>query len=185
MDHFELFQYNSTVILSFFFISFFVLILSLITKGKSNDLLFSNYRSSLLNPLTYFRLFSHIFGHANWSHFMNNFMTILLVGPLCEEKYGSLNLLIMILVTAGVTGVFNMIIGKKRILGASGVAFMLIVLSSLANIEAGKIPLTLVLICLFYLINEIIAGLFKHDGVSHLSHILGAACGVILGIFVF
>lgn len=116
---------------------------------------------------------------------MNNFMTILLVGPLCEEKYGSLNLLIMILVTAGVTGIFNMIIGKKRILGASGIAFMLIVLSSLANIEAGKIPLTLVLICVFYLVNEIIAGLFKHDGVSHFSHILGAACGVVLGIFVF
>ena len=67
-------EYNSVVILSFFFLSFIVLLLKYLTKGKSNDLLFSSYRSSLFNPLTYVRLFTHILGHSSWSHFMNNFL---------------------------------------------------------------------------------------------------------------
>ena len=94
------FSYNSVVILSFFFISLFVLIINYFTKGKSNKLLFSSYRSNLSNPVTYVRLVTHIFGHANWSHFMNNFLYILLIGPMIEEKYGSINLIIMILITA-------------------------------------------------------------------------------------
>ena len=80
-------SYNSVIILSFFFISLFALILNYLTKGKSNILLFSSYRSSIFNPLTYLRLITHIFGHASWSHFMNNFLYILLIGPMIEEKY--------------------------------------------------------------------------------------------------
>ena len=53
----EYLQYNSPVVLTFFFVSFFVLILNWITKGISNTLLFSTYKSSVLSPLTYIRLF--------------------------------------------------------------------------------------------------------------------------------
>lgn len=178
-------QYNSMVILSFFFISFFALILSYITNKKSNILLFSSYKSSLFNPLTYIRLFTHIFGHANWSHFMNNFLYILLIGPMIEEKYGSKNLIIMISITALITGILNNIFSNKRILGASGIVFMLIVLSSFVNISSGKIPLTLILIFVFYIINEIISGIFKKDNISHFGHIIGAICGFIFGFYIF
>ena len=91
----------------------------------------------------------------------------------------------MIGITAVVTAIINMIISNKAILGASGIAFMLIILSSLVNIENGKIPITLILICLFYIVNEIITGITKKDNVSHLSHIIGAVCGGVLGIFYF
>ena len=185
LEYSTYFQYNSLVILSYFFICLLTLFLNKITKGKSNKLLFSSYRSSLLNPLTYIRMIGHIFGHSNWSHFMNNFMIILLVGPMIEEKYGSLNLLIMIGITSITTAIVNMIISKKGILGASGIAFMLIILSSLVNFDNGKIPVTLILICLFYIVNEIYTGITKKDNVSHLSHIIGAVCGGILGIFYF
>ena len=68
MNIFNYLEYNSLIILSFFFISLISLILNILTKGKSNDLFFSTYRSSLLNPLTYLRLVTHIFGHATyWS----------------------------------------------------------------------------------------------------------------------
>ena len=53
----------------------------MITAGKSNDILFSTYRSSLFNPLTYVRLFTHVIGHENWRHFSSNFLYILLIGP--------------------------------------------------------------------------------------------------------
>ena len=179
----EYLDYNAPVILSFFFISFIVLILNKITKDKANKLLFSNYRSSLLSPLTYIRMFTHIFGHQNWDHFMNNFLLILLVGPMMEEKYGSINILIMILITAGLTGLLNMILSRNRITGASGIVFMLIVISSFVNISNGKIPLTLILVFVFYIINEIISGIFKKDNVSHFAHIVGAICGVIFGFY--
>lgn len=179
----EYLDYNAPVILSFFFISLIVLIINKITNDKANKLLFSNYRSSIFSPLTYIRMFTHIFGHQNWSHFMNNFLLILLVGPMMEEKYGSINILIMILITAGLTGLLNMILSRNRITGASGIVFMLIVISSFVNISNGKIPLTLILVFIFYIINEIISGIFKKDNVSHFAHIVGAICGVIFGFY--
>ena len=178
-------SYNSRVILSFFFISLIALILKYITKGKSNDVLFSSYKSSLLNPLTYVRLITHVFGHANWNHFMNNFLYILLIGPMIEEKYGSINLIIMIGITAAITGILNSLFTNKKILGASGIVFMFIILSSFVNIESGKVPITLILICIFYVINEVISGIFKKDDISHMGHLIGAICGFIFGYFIF
>ncbi len=183
MDILNYLQYNSVLILSYFFISLFAYIINLISSGKINDILFSTYRSSLFNPLTYIRLFTHIIGHENWRHFSSNFLYILLIGPMIEEKYGTINLLIMILITAGITGIINSLLGKKKLLGASGIVFMLIILSSFVNIEAGKIPITLILIFIFYIVNEIIDGLFKNDKVSHLGHLLGAICGFIFGFY--
>lgn len=178
-------QYNSVLILTFFFLSFGALILKYVTLGASNKILFSSYRSSLLNPLTYIRFFTHALGHSDWKHFSNNFLYILLIGPMIEEKYGTINLLIMMLITAGITGIINHIIGKKRILGASGIVFMLIMMSSFVNIEAGKIPLTLILMFIFYVVNEIIDGVLKKDDISHSGHIIGAICGVIFGFLYF
>jgi len=176
-------QYNSVLILSYFFISLIALIINKITQGKSNQLLFSSYRSSPLNPLTYIRFFTHALGHTGWHHFSSNFLTMLLIGPMIEEKYGTINLLIMMLITAGITGLINTIISRKAILGASGNVFMLIILSSMVNLESGKIPLTLVLIFFFYITNEIIEGIFVKDNVSHMGHIIGAICGVIFGFY--
>ena len=178
-------QYNSVLILTFFFISLGALILKYITLGASNKMIFSSYRSSLANPLTYIRMFTHVFGHSDWKHFSNNFLYILLIGPMIEEKYGSLNLLKMILITAFITGLLNAVFSKKRILGASGIAFMLILLSSLVNIEAGKIPVTLILIFIFYIVSEIKDGLFKKDNISHFGHLIGAVCGFIYGFYLF
>lgn len=183
MDILNNLQYNSVLILSYFFISLIVLILNAITGGKTNQVLFSSYRSSLLNPLTYLRFFTHAIGHTGWHHFSSNFLTMLLIGPMIEEKYGTINLLVMMLITAGITGIINTIISKKAILGASGNVFMLIILSSMVNLEAGKIPITLVLIFFFYITNEIIEGIFKKDNVSHMAHLIGAICGVIFGFY--
>lgn len=184
LDFINYFEYNSIVILSMFFLSLLALILNKITNGKSNKKIFSTYRSSLLNPLTYVRLFTHILGHENRKHFTNNFLYILLIGPMLEEKYGSINLLKMLLITALITGIINSITSKKRLLGSSGIVFMLIILSSLVNITS-KIPVTLILICLFYIVNEILDGIFKKDTVSHLGHLIGAVCGFIFGYYIF
>ncbi len=178
------FDYNSKVILSFFFICLIIIVVDKITKGRLVNNLFSTGRNdSLLNPLTYFKLISHSLGHSSWDHLYNNFLKILLIGPLIEEKYGSLNLLIMMILTSLVIGIINRIFTKNRILGASGIAYMLIVLCSFVNIQDGKIPITVVLIILFFVVDEIINLLKrKKDGISHLGHVTGAICGILLGI---
>ena len=53
-------QYNAPVVLTFAAISLGALILNYITFGKTNNLLFSVYRSSPANPLTYVRFFTHV-----------------------------------------------------------------------------------------------------------------------------
>lgn len=178
------FDYNSPVILTYFFICLIILLIDKLCKGKFSATFFTTYKNdSLLNPLTYFKLISHSLGHADWDHLYSNFIKILLIGPLIEEKYGSINLLIAMIITSLIIGIINKLFGKGGILGASGVAYMLILLSSFVNMENGKIPITLTLIILFFVVDEVIK-LFrrKKDGVSHLGHITGAICGVVFGI---
>ena len=178
------FDYNSKVILSYFFLSMIAWILNIISAGKSNKLLFSSYRSSPFNPLTYIRMFTHTIGHINLDHLINNFLIILLIGPMIEEKYGSINLLIMFLITAFVTALYNIIFKNYKVCGASDNVYMLIMLSSFSNITEGKIPLTLILITLFYISKEIKDSIFKgNEKVSHISHILGALCGLVFGFY--
>lgn len=178
------FDYNAPIILTYFFICLIILIIDKLCKEKFSATFFTTYKNdSLLNPLTYFKLVSHSLGHADWDHLYSNFIKILLIGPLIEEKYGSINLLIAMVLTSLIIGIVNRLLGKGGILGASGVAYMLIILSSFVNMENGKIPITLTLIILFFVVDEVIK-LFrrKKDGVSHLGHVTGAICGIVLGI---
>lgn len=176
------FQYNSPVTLTFALISLAVLLLGNATGGLSTNLFFCAYKSSLADPLTYIRLFGHVLGHANWSHFSGNMVLFLVLGPMLEEKYGSRLFLGMILVTAFVSGAFYIIFYPSHaILGASGIVFMMIVLSSAAGMKAGRIPITLILVLIIYLGEEIINGIGAEDGIAHGAHILGGICGTGFG----
>ena len=42
--------------------------------------------------VTVFRLFSHVIGHAGWSHFHGNIIHILFMGPGLEAGFGSADL---------------------------------------------------------------------------------------------
>ena len=179
---FAKFQYNSPVILTYTLICAAALLLDLITGGWTNKHLFSVYRSGFLDLMQYPRLFTHIIGHANYAHFLSNFTVILLVGPMLEEKCGSRPMLKMILMTAFITGLIQVIFfPSTALLGASGIAFMLILLSSFANYEKGRIPITLILVAIIYLSGKIIDSVTKHDQISHLSHIIGGVCGTAFG----
>lgn len=175
-------SFNSPVILIFTILCFAALLLGEATDGKTTDMFFSVYRSSLGNPLTYVRFAGHVLGHAGWEHFIGNIMLILIVGPLLEEKYGSLNLLFVILAVALVTGVINFAFFPRiQLLGASGVVFALILLSSFTSIKEGEIPLTFILVAAVYLGGQVYEGLFVPNNVANLTHILGGFTGAVLG----
>lgn len=176
------FQYNSPVTLTFALISLIILLLGILTKGFTTGLLFCVYRSSLTNPLTYIRVFTHVLGHADWNHFLNNMVLFLVLGPMLEEKYGSKELMKMIAITAVASGVFYMIFfPNSSLLGASGIVFMMIVLSSAAGMKDGKIPITLILVVVVYLGGEVIGGIGSTDGIAHAAHIIGGLCGAGFG----
>lgn len=175
-------DYNSPIVLSFAFASFIVLLLGYLTNGFTTRLLFCTYRFSPLDILGYVRLFGHVLGHGNLSHYISNMMMLLLVGPMLEEKYGSKMLLNMMLLTAFITGVLNNLLFSTGLLGASGIVFMMIVLSSVTSVKEGKIPLTLILVVVLYLGEQIVAGLFTSDNISQLTHLIGGVCGGVFGM---
>jgi membrane associated rhomboid family serine protease len=175
-------QYNSPVILTYVFLCCGVLLLDTLTGGKTTSLCFCVYRSSFSDVLTYVRMFGHVLGHSGWQHFFNNVLYLLIVGPAVEEKYGSKNLLIAMMVTAFVSGAAHLVLApNSALLGASGIVFMLIFLASLSGMKKGCIPLTLILVTIFYLGQELYDAIFLNDGISHLTHIIGGVCGTVLG----
>jgi len=175
-------SFNSPIILGFVILSFIVYIVDNLTGGFSTRLLFSVYRSSFISPFTYLRFFGHVLGHAGLDHFLGNIMLILVIGPMLEEKYGSSNILFVILATALVTGLVHFFVFPSvYLLGASGVVFAFILLSSFAGFRDGKIPFTFILVALLYIGQQVYQGVFVQDNISNLTHILGGIVGAVLG----
>lgn len=178
-------QYNAPVVLTFALISLGALGLDFLTGGWTTLHLFCVYRAPLTDPLTYVRMVGHVLGHSGYAHYMGNIMLLLVVGPPLEEKYGSRRLLACILITALVSGLVQFIFFPGvALLGASGIVFMMIVLSSLAGMRSGAIPLTLILVVALYLGGEVVTAVTAQDDVSQLTHIVGGLCGGVLGFFI-
>lgn len=175
-------RYNSPVVLTFALLALLLLPLDTLTGGWTTAHLFSVYRCPLLDPLAYVRFFGHVLGHSGLKHYMGNMLLMLLVGPPLEEKYGSRTLLGCIAATALATGLVEFIFFPgAALLGASGVVFMMIVLSSFTATERGTIPLTMLLVVALYLGGEVVSGLAAADNVSQLAHIVGGVCGMGFG----
>ena len=173
---------NAPVVLVFVFICFIVTLIGVLTKGKSTELLFMTYHSSLLNPLTYLRFFTHVFGHSGWEHFINNAMYLLILGPMLEEKHGSATLAEIIAITAVITGILSYIFFPTvPLCGASGVVFAFIILASFTGFKEGEIPLTFILVAILYIGGQMIQGLTVRDNISQMGHIIGGLVGAAVG----
>ena len=173
-------KYNSPIILTYAVLSIGVLALT------GNDIIAKYFSSparlSFSNPYFYLKLVSYITAHGNWNHLIGNMMIILLVGPLLEEKHGSGKLLEMILVTAISTALLNAVLFSSSLIGGSGIAFMLILLSSFSNVRARELPLTFIIIAVLYIGGEVVS-ILKIDKVSQFSHLAGGFAGAAYGFF--
>ncbi len=184
MKFFNKIYYNSPVILTMVILSLCALILDFLSNGYTNRILFSVYSFSPLDPLGYLRLFLHILGHADYEHFLGNMLFLLVIGPPMEEKYKSRALLIGIVFTAVLSGVLQcLIFPNTALLGASGIVFMLIMMSSFSGIKEGQIPLTLILVAVLYFGQEIYDAVFISDNISQFTHIVGGLAGTFFGFF--
>ena len=171
-------SFNSPVVLCFVLISFVILVVSAILGDWVTNTFFCVYRSSFTDPKMYVRMFTHVLGHAGFDHWIGNITLLLIIGPLLEEKYGSASMVVVILVTAFITGLVNILLFPGvALLGASGVVFAFIMLSSFTSMKEGRLPLTFVLVAIVYLGGQVYDGIFLQDNVSNLSHILGGLVG--------
>ncbi len=137
---------NAPVILTFALLSLLALLLGNWTDGAATYW-FSRVPLLPVRSADVWWFFGHVLGHADYEHYMSNMLLILLVGPGMEEKYGQRY--------HGIdhrrhraghgSGAF-IFFPASVLLGASGVVFMMIVLSSFTAMRRGEIPITLILV---------------------------------------
>ena len=171
-------SFNAPLVLGFALACSAVTLIGSLTGESSTARLFATYSAPMTDPLMYVRLFTHVLGHAGFSHLVGNMAYILLLGPGLEERYGAGKLLTVIAVTAVITGVIhNLLFPHSALLGASGVVFAFILLTSFTEFREGEIPLTFILVALIYLGQQIWDGITVKDNVSNLTHIIGGLVG--------
>ncbi|MCL2764957.1 MAG: rhomboid family intramembrane serine protease [Treponema sp.] len=178
-------KYNAPTVLTFTLLCALIMLLTKTIFPGLTEFWFmvpgrNNFHAGKFN--NWITIITHIMGHANWTHLINNFTLILLIGPMLEESYGSVSLLIMIVITALVTGILNVILFNSYLLGASGVVFMMILLSSFTNFSTGEIPLTFIIVLILYMGVQFINS-SGQDNISHFAHIVGGLCGSFFGFF--
>lgn len=174
--------FNAPITLGFVILCFIATLTGVLTGGQSTRLFFMTYHSSLEDPMTYLRFFTHVFGHIGWDHFIGNASYLLLLGPMLEEKYGSKDLLEVMGITAVVIGLVNYIFFRNvGLCGASGVVFAFILLASFTGFREGEIPLTFILVTVIFIGQQIYDGIFVRDNISNMAHIVGGIVGAVLG----
>lgn len=182
-------RYNSPVVLTFSLICIGVYVIdSILSMGMGINTigpLTSNFfmisgTFNWYNPLDYLRLFTYTMGHADQAHIMGNMSIFLLIAPIMEEKYGSRNILIMMMITALMTAAIQILLFNDGLLGASGIVFMFIVLVSFADARKGSIPLTFILVTIFFLGQEVLHSI-QDNQVSEVAHMAGGIFGGIFG----
>ena len=179
--------YNAPVTLTFSLLCIAVILLK--QKLQNLPVIFtapgcqaSDFAFNWKDPVHYARLILHVFGHTDWNQLTGNLAFILLLGPSLEDKFGSGLLALMMAITAFVTGIINACFIPSVLMGASGIVFMMILLSSVTTTDKTKIPLTFILVCLIYIGKEFL--IHESAGtaaVITVAHIAGGICGSILG----
>jgi len=173
-------RYNAPVILTFSILAAAIFFINQSMLGGLDGFVSLNPYMDFSNPFQVPTLFTYVLGHASIDHLLGNLTFILLLGPIMEEKYGSRNMLLMILATALITALINITLFNTGLWGASGIVFMLIVLISFANVKDGEIPLSFILVVLLFIGKEILHSI-QADQVSQFAHILGGVCGSFFG----
>lgn len=178
-------KYNAPVTLTIALLSLLALALSELTDGWTTQNLFSFYKSPLTDFLTYPRAILHVLGNTSLTACTANIIVLLVIGPAAEDRFGSAKVLFAVLLAA-LAGALIMwfLFPEASIMGASGILFMMMVLASFASVRGGAVPITLILVLILFLGSEVVQALTGVAGLQELTHIAGAAVGLLFG-FIF
>jgi membrane associated rhomboid family serine protease len=173
------FALNSPVVLTYALVSTAIILLTPLIPGLQSWIIAPN---AFVPASVHFWicLFSHVIGHADWTQLVDNFALILLIGPQIEARHGWRSLIIIILVTSAITGILSTFLRSSGVWGSSGIAFMMILLSSAFNYRTSAIPVTVILIVALY-IGRDLSHISSNTGETHLLQLIGGVCGSVFG----
>lgn len=173
-------RYNAPVVLTFALLCTGLYFLNDLLNNGLSDLIMLSPGFDFGYIPDYISLVGHTLGHADLDHLLGNMTFILLIGPILEEKYGGRDLLGMMIITALVTALLNLIFFSSGLMGASGIVFMFILLVSFTGQEKGGIPISFILIVLLFIGKEVVSS-FQQDNISQFAHIMGGIAGSVFG----
>jgi len=143
----------------------------------------------------WFRVVTYTFSHKDMAHLTGNFSSILLIGPLLEQTYGSWRLLRIMLVTTALAGVLSSVLFSTALIGASTIVFLFLILGSSVACHMGvpsahgspgkgrqEVPVSFACILVLTFGREIAKALQSDGTVSHFSHAVGGLIGGVLGL---
>ena len=158
---------NAPVLLGFVLLCVTIHIVSSVFPGFSKILGMDDRFTQFWNPFSYISFVSHVLAHSDWGHLQGNMVHLLLVGPAVEHSFGSTNLFLIIIIVAVSSAFVHLAIGKAYTfqLGASGVVFACILLSSLVTASNGTIPLSFVIVATWWMGGEMWNFFFAGDAV--------------------
>ncbi len=138
-----------------------------------------NYTSAI----DYTSIFLHVFAHTSWTMLAINMFSLLFLGPEIEKSYGKALYILMIVITAFVSGVLCTLFVNTQLLGAQGITILLFVLTLLSHAKTKTIPFNLILLFLLYLFFIIFET--NADSSEKIVPFIGALCASLFGFIDF
>lgn len=191
------FIFDSPVVLVFSVVSAVIFISDLILKLNLSEKIFecpgakSVPAFDFKSALSYVKLVIYPFGGENSTSFFLNIGFILLLGPVLEERYGSIMLALMIFITSLVGGVLTACVSMFGISGCGGIVFMMIILSVLSVFIKKQLPVSWIFIFALYLAFSLFSGKkisgfmpFMQNNVPVFIQLASGICGSLFGFFV-
>lgn len=191
------FIFDSPVVLVFSVVSAVIFISDLILKLNLSEKIFecpgakSVPAFDFKSALSYVKLVIYPFGGENSTSFFLNIGFILLLGPVLEERYGSIMLALMIFITSLVGGVLTACVSTFGIYGCGGIVFMMIILSVLSVFIKKQLPVSWIFIFTLYLAFSLFSGKkisgfmpFMQNNVPVFIQLASGICGSLFGFFV-
>ena len=192
-----IFIFDSPVVLVFSVVSTVIFISDLILKLNLSEKIFecpgakSVPAFDFKSALSYVKLVIYPFGGENSTSFFLNIGFILLLGPVLEERYGSIMLALMIFITSLVGGVLTACVSTFGISGCGGIVFMMIILSVLSVFIKKQLPVSWIFIFALYLAFSLFSGKkisgfmpFMQNNVPVFIQLASGICGSLFGFFV-
>lgn len=148
--------YDAPITLSFIFITAIIFILDqfalkgslsekiLICSGRTNG-----YSFDYTSPLSYVRIFAHVFHANNWINMLSNATFLLLLGPVLEERYGSIAIALTLFLSSLISGVLATF-SPIPVSGPSAIIFLFILLSTITSFEKRNLSLSSILLFILY-----------------------------------
>lgn len=130
-------------------------------------------------PLSYIQVLFHVVASVEQTALLSNVIIILLLGPILEEKYGSVIIGLMMVLSALLSGVLNASFCLVGSSGADSIVFMFVLLNSYLSVSKKKIPLSAVIVLILFISGEFFAK-NPNGFIGILVNIAGGLCGSLL-----